>query len=80
MTLTSDEGEFIAAVRRMAGAPGSPAAAESAQPADQKLARAAAARAFAAQHSWTRRADAFAAAIGLRAAQPSDHDGPPVLV
>jgi teichuronic acid biosynthesis glycosyltransferase TuaH len=80
MALTSDEDEFVAAVRRMAAPPGALAAVGADLPVDLTLARAASARAFAAQHSWSRRADAFAAAIGLRAPQPTDHDGPPVLV
>jgi len=42
--------------------------------ADANAARAASARAFAARHTWERRAEVLAAAIGLRAPQPTAHD------
>ena len=64
MALTSDPAEFVAAVRRLAGAPG----ARTEVRGEPRLADRA--RAFAAEHSWTRRADALAAAIGLRTASP----------
>lgn len=62
MALTSDPGEFVAAVERLAGSPGLAAGPGAA---DRDRSRSAAARAFADQHSWPRRAEAFAAAIGL---------------
>jgi glycosyltransferase involved in cell wall biosynthesis len=65
MALTSDETEFIAAVRRLASQPGAGGTARSA--AERDPARAASARAFAARHTWARRAEALAAAVGLRA-------------
>jgi teichuronic acid biosynthesis glycosyltransferase TuaH len=55
IALTSDEAEFVAAVRRLAAGSGTPATA----------ARAEVARSFAAQHSWQRRAETLAAVIGL---------------
>jgi hypothetical protein len=51
------------------------ASAGSAGAADGRAARAASARAFAARHTWERRAEVLAAAIGLRAPQPSVHGG-----
>jgi teichuronic acid biosynthesis glycosyltransferase TuaH len=42
--------------------------------ADANAARAASARAFAAQHTWERRAEALAAATGLRALQATAHE------
>jgi teichuronic acid biosynthesis glycosyltransferase TuaH len=51
------------------------ARAGSASAADGRAARAASARAFAARHTWERRAEVLAAAIGLRAPQPSVHGG-----
>jgi teichuronic acid biosynthesis glycosyltransferase TuaH len=64
MALTSDPAEFVAAVRRLAGAPGAGTEVRGKPPLADR------ARAFAAEHSWTRRADALAAAIGLRTASP----------
>ena len=69
MALASDPGEFVAAVQRLVGAPGQ---ARPRGAADRETRRSAVARAFAGQHSWPRRADAFAEAIGLRARQQSD--------
>ena len=80
MALASDGTGFAAAVRRLAGEPGSAAAAEPPAGPEGGPARAASARAFAGRHSWPRRADALAAAIGLRAPRTTDHDGPPVRV
>jgi teichuronic acid biosynthesis glycosyltransferase TuaH len=85
MALASDETEFVAAVRRLAGRSGaaraktgSPKAgrtrAGSAGAADRNAARSAAARAFAARHTWERRAEVLAAAAGLRAPQRSTHE------
>ncbi len=71
MALTSDRPEFVAAVRRLAGAPGSQAGPRQHPAPGAEPARSAAARAFADQHSWPRRADAFAEAIGLPAASPA---------
>jgi teichuronic acid biosynthesis glycosyltransferase TuaH len=68
MALTSDPGEFVAAVRRLAGGPGSQAGPRGAAAPGPEPSRSAAARTFAGQHSWPRRADAFAEAIGLRTA------------
>ena len=80
MALASGKTEFAAAVRRLAGEPGAPDAAEPRPGPGDDTARAASARAFAGRHSWPRRADALAAAMGLRAQRPSEHDGPPVHV
>jgi glycosyltransferase involved in cell wall biosynthesis len=80
MALASGEAEFAAAVRRLAGEPAARATTGRRPEAGDSTARAASARAFADRHSWPRRADALAAAIGLRAPRPSEHDGPPVYV
>jgi hypothetical protein len=80
MALASDGTGFAAAVRRLAGEPGRAAAAEPSRAPEGDKARAASAWAFADRHSWARRADALAAAIGLRAPRTTDHDGPPVRV
>jgi teichuronic acid biosynthesis glycosyltransferase TuaH len=80
MALASDGTGFAAAVRRLAGEPGRAAAAEPSPAPEGDKALAASARAFADRHSWARRADALAAAIGLRAPRTTDHDGPPVRV
>jgi glycosyltransferase involved in cell wall biosynthesis len=62
MVLTSDHAEFLAGIRRLVGEPAS-------QDAGRALPAALAARAqaFAERHSWPRRADALAAAMGLTA-------------
>jgi teichuronic acid biosynthesis glycosyltransferase TuaH len=62
MALTSDETEFVAAVRRLAAVPGGPA------PVDAAAERAASARAFAGRHTWQQRAAQLAAVTGLTAA------------
>jgi teichuronic acid biosynthesis glycosyltransferase TuaH len=80
MALASDGTGFAAAVRRLAGGPGGAAAAEPSGGPEGNPARAASARAFADRHSWPRRADALAAATGLRAPRTTDHDGRPVRV
>jgi len=80
LALASGKTEFAAAVRRVAGKPGSAATAMRSPGPRGRAARAAAARAFADRHSWPRRAEALAAAIGLRALRATDHDGPPVHV
>jgi teichuronic acid biosynthesis glycosyltransferase TuaH len=70
MALASSPAEFVSAVRRLAAGPGS---------AGPELARRARCRAFAARHSWARRADLLAAAIGLSpggAARPGDSAPP----
>jgi teichuronic acid biosynthesis glycosyltransferase TuaH len=67
MALTSDGTEFVAAVRRLAGPPTAPAAGEPPAASEADQARAASARAFAAQHTWARRAEALAVAVGLLA-------------
>lgn len=66
MVLTSDPAEFVAGVRRLAGEPGS------GQPGRDTATVAGWARAFAAEHTWARRADELAAAIGLRPARQPD--------
>ena len=71
MALTSDPGEFVAAVGRLAGGPESQAGPRRPAGPGAEPPRSAAARAFADQHSWPRRADAFAEAIGLRTASPA---------
>ena len=71
MALTSDPAEFVAAVRRLASPLGSQAGPRERPAPGAEPARSAAARAFADQHSWPRRADEFAAAIGLPAASPA---------
>jgi len=70
MALTSDETEFVAAVRRLAAVPGAPASADAA------AARAASARAFAGRHTWRQRADQLAENIERRRAGGSGW-GPP---
>ena len=66
LALAEDPAGFVAALRRMAGEPGGAAPAEAGPvAATPELALAGRARAFAGRHSWPRRADAFAAAIGL---------------
>jgi teichuronic acid biosynthesis glycosyltransferase TuaH len=70
MALTSDETEFVAAVRRLAAVPGAPASA------DATAARATSARAFAGRHSWRQRAAQLAETIERwRAGEPGW--GPP---
>ena len=71
LALAGDRAQFIDAVRQMAGDPGRPVragaslAAMAAEPAGAQRCRA-----FAARHSWSRRADALAALIGLPAPGP----------
>jgi teichuronic acid biosynthesis glycosyltransferase TuaH len=62
MALTSDETEFVAAVRGLAVVPGAPASA------DATAARAASARAFAGQHTWRQRAAQLVETIERRRA------------
>jgi teichuronic acid biosynthesis glycosyltransferase TuaH len=66
LTLAGSPEEFIAALRRVAGDPSSPASASSG-PDRTGLGPSIAdhCKAFAERHSWSRRAEAFAAAIGL---------------
>jgi len=80
MALAGGKTEFAAAVRRLAAKPGRTASAKRSHGPGGRAARAAAARAFADRHSWPRRAEALAAATGLRALRATDHDGPPVHV
>ena len=83
MTLASTPAEFVSAVRRLAAQPGGgldpvyPGALDPAQPdggvaappgGAWEVARRDRCQAFARRHSWARRADALAAAIGLRPA------------
>jgi len=79
MALASGGAEFAAAVRRLAGEPAAAAATGPRPEPGDSTGRAASARAFADRHSWPRRAEALAAAMGLRT-RPSEHDGPPVHV
>jgi teichuronic acid biosynthesis glycosyltransferase TuaH len=66
LALAASPADFVAAVRRMVGDPGRPAAAESRHvPANRSLDIADHCRAFAERHSWSSRADSFAAVIGL---------------
>jgi teichuronic acid biosynthesis glycosyltransferase TuaH len=65
MTLASTPAEFVSAVRRMV--PGPRGA--------QEQARRERCRAFAARHSWARRADALAAAIGMTPAGAEPEPG-----
>jgi teichuronic acid biosynthesis glycosyltransferase TuaH len=60
MTLASTPAEFVSAVSRMVPGPRE----------EQEQARREQCRAFAARHSWARRADALAAAIGFTPAGP----------
>lgn len=66
LVLAGEPAEFIAALRRLAGDPASPTGAKRG-PGQRALEPAIADNciAFAERHSWSRRADAFAAAIGL---------------
>jgi teichuronic acid biosynthesis glycosyltransferase TuaH len=64
LALADDRAGFVAALRRMVGEPGRTEPASDG-PADTDPATAAQCRMFAARHSWSRRADALAAAIGL---------------
>jgi teichuronic acid biosynthesis glycosyltransferase TuaH len=61
LTLTDDRAGFVSAVRQIVGDPGQP----SLGLADREAARADRCRAFAGRHTWSCRADALAAAIGL---------------
>ncbi len=60
LTLASTPAEFVSAVRRMVPGP----------PGGQEQARREKCRAFATRHSWARRADALAEAIGMSPAGP----------
>jgi Arc/MetJ family transcription regulator len=64
LALADDRAGFVAALRRMVGEPGRTELAAGG-PASTDPATAAQCRRFAARHSWARRADALAAAIGL---------------
>ena len=76
LALADNQDAFIRALRKMVGEPGQPADAGSGR-VGAESARAEACQAFAARHTWSRRADALAEAIGLipepdrSAAQPS---------
>lgn len=69
LALADDAAEFVTALRRLVGDPGRPLQPGARrveavmEPADAQLCRA-----FAARHSWSRRADALAALIGLPSA------------
>jgi teichuronic acid biosynthesis glycosyltransferase TuaH len=64
MTLASTPDEFVSAVRRMV-----------AGPREQEQARRGQCRAFAARHSWARRGDAMASALGLTPAGAQPQPG-----
>jgi teichuronic acid biosynthesis glycosyltransferase TuaH len=67
MTLASTPAEFVTAVRQLAAQPRG--ALEAAQPVGgEEASRRERCRTFALRHSWARRADALAAAIGLHSA------------
>jgi teichuronic acid biosynthesis glycosyltransferase TuaH len=66
LALADDHVTFIDALRHIVGDPGKPAQTGCGL-ADRESAHAERCRAFAARHSWSRRADALAAAIGLTA-------------
>ena len=66
MTLASTPAEFVTAVRRMVPGPH----------AEREQARRAQCRAFATRHSWARRAEALAAAIGFTPAGPEPQPRP----
>ena len=66
LALADDAVSFVGAVRSLAGGPGDPAyLKDSSEAAHVAQARADKCRTFAESHSWSRRADAFASAIGL---------------
>lgn len=58
--------EFVAAIRSLVGAPATPEASATISGTVFQAAAAAACRDFAVRHSWSRRVDALAEAIGLR--------------
>jgi teichuronic acid biosynthesis glycosyltransferase TuaH len=66
LALADDHVTFIDALRHIAGGPSMPAQSERGF-VDRESGQAERCRAFAARHSWSRRADALAAAIGLTA-------------
>jgi teichuronic acid biosynthesis glycosyltransferase TuaH len=70
LTLASTPAGVVAAVRAMAVAPRDPAQADAPAPAaaQDELRRADRCRVFAARHSWARRGDALAEALGFRPA------------
>jgi teichuronic acid biosynthesis glycosyltransferase TuaH len=74
MALASTPTDVVAAVRRIAREPGNPAHTDGGAAAPgSELSRSDRCRAFAAQHSWARRADVLAAAIGFTSAHDDDH-------
>jgi teichuronic acid biosynthesis glycosyltransferase TuaH len=76
LALAGGPAAFVAALRRIAGTPSKPAAAEHEPPAAGPAPVIAdRCRAFAERHSWARRADAFAVAIGLPLAA-GEHTAP----
>jgi teichuronic acid biosynthesis glycosyltransferase TuaH len=80
MTLASSPADVVAAVRGLVGEPGNPAAAgPGATATGPGLRRDERCRAFAARHTWAKRADTLAAAIGFPAVK-EDRDGPSVLI
>jgi teichuronic acid biosynthesis glycosyltransferase TuaH len=77
LALARGSDEFVAAVRRMTRAPHARADVRHNHGSvsdGARLARAAQCRAFARRHSWSRRADAFAALLGLTVAGPQHAD------
>jgi teichuronic acid biosynthesis glycosyltransferase TuaH len=80
MALASNPADVVAAVRALVGEPGDPAAAgPGAGAPDTGLRRAERCQAFAARHTWAKRADAMAAAIGFPAVQ-EDRNGASALI
>jgi teichuronic acid biosynthesis glycosyltransferase TuaH len=79
LALARDPAEFVVAVRRLAGEPGSRAQ-PGAKPEPAGPPQAERGRAFADRHSWQRRADVFASAIGLSPAHDNSRSGPPARV
>jgi teichuronic acid biosynthesis glycosyltransferase TuaH len=68
LAVADDQPGFLAAVRRLVGGPGSAPAGPAAEPA-----LAPQCRAFAARHSWARRADILAGLLGLTPARGPAH-------
>lgn len=76
LALAADRAGFVNAVRDIVGDPGRPDHTDTGQVV-REPGQAQACREFAARHTWSRRADALAAAIGLtanRGMTPGDHE------
>jgi teichuronic acid biosynthesis glycosyltransferase TuaH len=80
MALVSGPADVVAAVRALVGEPGGPAASgPGAAAPGADLRRSERCRAFAARHTWAKRADALAAAIGFTGV-PEDRNGRAALI